>query len=312
MREEKEQLTQSNAIEALVKDYLKDKRRARRAKWFVRLVFLVLLISVFIFISKKETNHSIKQPHAAVITLEGGIFSKSKANAERFINALELAFKNKDAKVILLAINSPGGSPVQADEMYHSIISLRKEYPKKKVIAVCSEMCASAAYYVASAANTIYANPSSIVGSIGVISSGFGFSELMSKLGIKRRVYTAGKNKSFLDPFSEVRPGDKEKLQTMLTDIHNDFKNNVIAGRGKRLTITDETFSGLFWTGRQAKKMGLIDGFSSIRQPYKTLPRVPYSHDDNLFEQINKQLTESMVHEFLTYLFKGEKQVLMV
>lgn len=302
MVEDIEKVTQINWLQQLAKDYLKEKRRARRYKWIARIIIFILILLAFIFIPVTSSGPSVKKKHVAVINLEGGIFAKSRANADKFIKALELAFKNKNAKAVLININSPGGSPVQADEMYQAIMMQRKSNPKKKVIAVCSEMCASAAYYVASAADSIYANPSSVVGSIGVISSGFGFTGLMDKVGVSRRVFTSGLNKSFLDPFSPEKSQDKEKLQLMLNIIHDEFKNNVIAGRGKRLQITDETFSGLFWTGRQAKKMGLIDDFGSIRAPLKALPRVVYSRDENLLEQLNKQLAESMIHELFSQL----------
>lgn len=302
MVEDIEKVTQINWLQQLAKDYLKEKRRARRYKWIARIIIFILILLAFIFIPVTSSGPSVKKKHVAVINLEGGIFAKSRANADKFIKALELAFKNKNAKAVLININSPGGSPVQADEMYQAIMMQRKSNPKKKVIAVCSEMCASAAYYVASAADSIYANPSSVVGSIGVISSGFGFTGLMDKVGVSRRVFTSGLNKSFLDPFLPEKSQDKEKLQLMLNIIHDEFKNNVIAGRGKRLQITDETFSGLFWTGRQAKKMGLIDDFGSIREPLKDLPRVVYSRDENLLEQLNKQLAESMMHELFSQL----------
>ena len=240
--------------------------------------------------------------HVAVIDLEGGIFAKSQANSERFIQALSSAFKNDSDKAVMININSPGGSPVQADEMYQALMAFRKQNPKKKVIAICAEMCASAAYYVAAGADDIWANPSSLVGSIGVISNGFGFTGVMDKLGITRRMVTAGKNKGFLDPFSPESAENKERLQVMLNIVHEEFKNNVIAGRGDRLHITNETFSGLFWTGKQAKDMGLIDAYGSSRDGYKDLPRIAYSHKENMLEQLTKQLTESIAHEIYAWI----------
>ncbi len=198
----------------------------------------------------------------------------------------------------MLDINSPGGSPVQADEMYRALVKLRKSNPDKKVYAVCSDICASAAYFVAAGADKIYANRSSMVGSIGVVFNGFGFTDAMGKLGVSRRLVTAGKNKGFLDPFSPEKPEDKEKLKAMLTLVHDQFKQAVMDGRGDRLKVNEDTFSGLFWTGLQAKEMGLIDGFGSIRNGFKGVPRVEYSIKDNWFDKINKQFGESMSKVF--------------
>ncbi len=302
MTQDVENLTQINWVQTMAKDYLKQKRRQRYAKWGLRSVLLLLVVIGIIFSPSGSSDGDAKKKHVAVIELEGGIFAKSHANSERFINALDSAFKNKSAEVIMININSPGGSPVQADEMYQALMTQRKANPKKKVIAICAEMCASAAYYVAAGADEIIANPSSLVGSIGVISNGFGFTGAMDKIGISRRMVTAGKNKGFLDPFSPMESKDKEKLQVMLNIIHDEFKNNVIAGRGKRLKITEETFSGLFWTGRQAKERGLIDGFGSSRDGYKELPRIVYSHKDSVLDQISKQLSESVSHEIFAFL----------
>lgn len=302
MSQESNDVTQINWLQQMAKDYMKQQKRQRYMKWGLRSLAFIFIVAAIAMGPSGPSNLSLKRPHVAVIDLEGGIFPKGPGNAERFIKALTHAFKNDNAKAVMIDINSPGGSPVQADEMYQALMAFRKETPKKKVIAICAEMCASAAYYVAAGADDIWANPSSLVGSIGVVSNGFGFTGAMEKLGITRRMVTAGKNKGFLDPFSPESEVNKERLQVMLDIVHDEFKKNVIAGRGKRLKINDETFSGLFWTGVQAKQMGLIDDFGNSKKSYKGLPRLAYSHKENLLEQLSKQLTESIADQIYTFI----------
>lgn len=226
--------------------------------------------------------------------MNGTIFEGKAAGSEAFVNSMTDAFKNKGLKALILRINSPGGSPVQADYMFNSIRKWRKEYPNVKIYAVCVDICASAAYYVAAAADEIYANESSLVGSIGVLYNGFGFVDIMEKTGISRRLHTAGANKGFLDPFSPEQPGQTLLLQNMLDDIHQRFINQVKLGRGSRLKIDDQTFSGLFWTGTQAKERGLVDGFASsgqlAREIIKIEKIVDYTHKDSVFERVSKQI----------------------
>lgn len=300
-----EDLTKINWLQELAKNYLKEQKRRKFWRAIFKSILFVLIIG-FIFIGPKHPSESKKEEdHVAVIDIEGTIFSKSKADAEHFIKALKKVGKNKKAVALILDINSPGGSPVQADLMYRALMDFRKTYPNKKVYAVCSDICASAAYYIASGAEKIYANPSSVVGSIGVLFNGFGFTDAMDKVGISRRLMTAGKNKGFLDPFSPVNEGDKKKLQVILDIVHQQFKQAVLKGRGNRLKVTDETFSGLFWTGLQAKEMGLIDDFGSIYDTFKTIPRVSYSGHEGLMDRIQKQLGESVANVFLNRLGIG-------
>ena len=189
-----------------------------------------------------------------------------------------------------MRINSPGGSPVQANYLYNEIRRLRVKYPKIKVYAVCTDLCASAAYYIASAADDIYADPASLVGSIGVIYNGFGFTGALQKLGIERRLLTAGKYKGFMDPFSPMNSVEKQKLKKILDLVHQQFIQSVRKGRGKRLLNNPDLFTGLFWTGEQAKQMGLIDAFGSpgqvVRDVIKTKHVVNYTVKQNLFTQL--------------------------
>jgi protease-4 len=219
-----------------------------------------------------------------------------------FIKGLNSAYENNKAlKAVILRIDSPGGSPVQADYMYNSIQFYKKKYPDVKIYAVCVDMCASAAYYVAAAADEIYANPSSLVGSIGVLYNGFGFVDTMQKLGVTRRLHTAGINKGFLDQFSPDNPAQGQLLQTMLDLIHQQFIDRVKAGRGQRLVIDKDTFSGLFWTGIQAKERGLIDGFASSGQVARDIIKidrvVDYTVQESVIERFSKQMGTAIANQ---------------
>lgn len=286
-----------NWLQALAKDYLNNKKKDRRRKVFYKILFVVVLLLAILFARSGEINKD--KAHIAVIDVKGAIFDGVSASAKNIIKGLHNAYAAKGMKAVMLRINSPGGTPVQADYVYQEVDRLKKKYPAIKVYAVCTEMCASAAYYIASSADEIYASRMSLVGSIGVLYNGFGFVGAMDKLGISRRLITAGKNKGFLDPFSPQTPEDKEKLHTMLAIVHSQFEKSVLAGRGNRLKVTDETFSGLFWTGEQAKPMGLIDGFASpediAREKTTTGIAINYTINDSVFDRLSKQLTSSVL-----------------
>jgi protease-4 len=246
-----------------------EQRRARRWGIFFKLLiffYLFLLLAIY-YNSDWQTNAAKTGPHTAIIDIQGAIAADTEANANAINRALHNAFENENTRGIILAINSPGGSPVQSDQVYNEIQRLRSHYANRniKVYSVISDMGASGAYYIASGADEIYANPSSLVGSIGVIMSGFGFVDAIEKLGISRRLNTAGKNKGFLDPFSPVVKSQEKHLQDMLDGIHQQFISKVKKGRGKRLQDNPELFSGLVWTGEEARKLGLIDGFGSVQ-----------------------------------------------
>lgn len=218
--------------------------------------------------------------------------------ADDVIPALKDAFRESNAKAVLLRINSPGGTPVQAGTLYKEIRRLREKHPEKKVYAVITDIGASGAYYVAAAADEIYADPSSLIGSIGVISDGFGFVDAMSKVGVERRVITAGKNKGFMDPFSPLNPEHKAFMEEVLRNVHQQFVGAVKQGRGARLKDDPELFSGLVWSGEQALSLGLIDGFGSpgsvARDVIRQSRMVDYSTEKDPFDALADKLGVSM------------------
>jgi protease-4 len=231
-------------------------------------------------------------PHTAVIEIKGEIASDSDASAESVVASMRSAFEDSGSQAVVLLINSPGGSPVQAGIINDEIKRLRAKY-KKPVYAVVEESCASAAYYIAAATDRIFVDKASIVGSIGVLMDGFGFTGLMDKLGVERRLMTAGENKGFLDPFSPQTEKHRAFAQSMLDQVHKQFIDVVKAGRGKRLKETPELFSGLFWTGQQAVEMGLADQLGSLdfvaREIVKAEDLVDYTRRDNVAERLAKK-----------------------
>jgi protease-4 len=291
-------------LNQIVIEYMREQKRKRRWRWLMRGVFLllILLIAYNLFSMTEDEKGIRSKPHVGLIDIKGGIFDSQSASAENFVKGLDEAYEHSNLKAIVLRINSPGGSPVQADYMYNSLQYYRKKYPDIKVYAVCADMCASAAYYIAAAADEIYANPSSMVGSIGVLYNGFGFVDTLQKFGVARRLQTAGSNKGFLDPFSPVSPEQTKLLQTMLDDIHNVFIARVKEGRGNRLKVDDATFSGLFWTGQQAKERGLIDGFASSGQVAREIVMidqiVDYTYKQNVFERVAKNIGTAIMEQF--------------
>lgn len=287
-------------LNQIVLDFMRDQKRKRVWRWVKRLIILVLLIICyfkFIDLTDDDDKES-RKPHVGLIDLKGTIFDTENANAEYFAKGMESAYKKSGLKAVILRINSPGGSPVQADYMYSTVQYYRKMHPDIKIYAVCVDLCASAAYYIASAADEIYANESSMVGSIGVIYSGFGFVDSLQKLGVTRRLQTSGTNKAFLDPFSPVAPQAQHVLQGMLQDVHKEFINKVKIGRGARLKEGLETFSGLLWTGTQALPLGLIDGFASTgqlaRDKLKLDSIIEYTFKQSVFERVSKGIGTAM------------------
>lgn len=241
---------------------LKEQRRSRRWGIFFKSVFLLyLLLMLLLLLPSSSLDHT--SPHTALIEIRGVIEAGGPVDSDDVATSLNSAFKDSNTQGIILRINSPGGSPVQAAYIFDEVRRLRKKYPKIKVYAVCSDLCASAAYYIASSADQIYANPASLVGSIGALMDGFGFVDAMHKVGVQRRLLTAGQYKGMLDPFSPLKPEDEAYAQKMLDIIHQQFIDSVKLGRGNRLKNDPIIFSGLIWTGRQALDLGLIDGFGS-------------------------------------------------
>lgn len=258
------------ALLDLARQGLKEQRAARRWRIFFRLISLVLIIWVVAWITlngdlDEHKEMVVKEPSAGIIDVSGVIAAGQEASADEIIPVLEKAFKNKQIKGIVLRMNTPGGSPVQSGEIYDAIMRLRTKYPTKPIYAVVEDVCASGGYYIAAAADKIYANQASLVGSIGVRMDAFGFVGAMQKLGIESRLITSGANKAMLDPFSPENPTQKQYMQNLLDQVHQQFIDAVKKGRGKRLSNDPDLFSGLIYTGAQAQKNGLIDGLGTVR-----------------------------------------------
>ena len=283
------------AIEKLLMAEVRERRAAHRWGMLRSLLWMVLvggLIWVMLWGNQWPGGASVSGPHTAMVSIRGEIADRGEASAELILPAMRSALEDPGSKALVLLINSPGGSPVQAGLINDEIRRLRKLYDKP-IYAVVEETCASAAYYIASAADDIYVNKASIVGSIGVLMDGFGFVGTMDKLGVERRLLTAGANKGFLDPFSPQSDTQKQFAQTMLNQIHQQFIDVVKQGRGDRLKATPETFSGLFWTGEQAIGMGLADGTGSLdsvaRDVVKAEKLVDYTNKVNFAERFAKR-----------------------
>jgi protease IV len=284
-------------LEKLAFASLNEQKATRRWKTFVRLAWLAFFIVLawIMFGPSKSgsgTSTSAGISHTAVVEIKGEIAAGSDASAEFIVSALKSAFEDNSAKGIVLLINSPGGSPVQAGIINDEIRRL-KAIHKKPVIAVVEETCASAAYYIAVAADDIYVDKASIVGSIGVLMDSFGFTGLMEKLGVERRLMTAGENKGFLDPFSPQTESQKKHAQSMLDQIHKQFIDTVKAGRGKKLKETPDMFSGLFWSGQQAIELGLADHLGNLdgvaRDVIQAEELVDYTRRENVAERLAKR-----------------------
>jgi len=292
-----------SVLNDIVLMHLKEQKSKQRWRWVKRIVFaLFLIFASYQWFSLDAKDKADKaSPHVGLIDLQGTIFEGQAASADNLVKGLDDAYQNEGLKALIIRINSPGGSPVQADYMFNAIKRYKVKHPDIKIYAVCVDLCASAAYYVAAASDEIYANPSSMVGSIGVIYNGFGFVDLMQKLGVTRRLQTAGVNKGFLDPFSPASPEQAKILQGMLDSVHEQFIAKVEEGRGKRLHATPDTFSGLVWTGVDAKNMGLIDGFASsgelATEVLKLDSIIDYTFQPNFYEKLAKNFGTAMADQ---------------
>ncbi len=281
------------AIEKLLLADVRERRAARRWRIFRSLVWMALFAALIWFlVADNLPGTKAALPHTAMVSIKGEIADKGEASAEYVLPALRSALEDSGSKALVILINSPGGSPVQAGLINDEIRRLRALH-KKPIYAVVEETCASAAYYIASAADKIYVDKASIVGSIGVLMDGFGFVGTMEKLGIERRLLTAGDNKGFLDPFSPQSEAQKQHAQTMLNQIHQQFIGVVKKGRGDRLKETPDMFSGLFWTGEQAIQLGLADSLGSLdsvaRDVVKAEKLVDYTNKENIAERFAKR-----------------------
>ncbi len=284
---------EASLIEKLVLANIEEKKAARRSRNITRMVWLVIsLVIAWAIFGRDYTSKNSTLPHTAVIEIKGEIASGADASADNIVISMRQAFAEPHAQAVVLLVNSPGGSPVQAGIINDEITRLKLKY-KKPVYVVVEETCASAAYYIAAAADKIYVNKASIVGSIGVLMDGFGFTGLMDKLGVDRRLMTAGKNKGFLDPFSPQTPEQKAFAQLMLDQIHQQFIEVVKQGRGARLKDNPDLFTGLFWTGQQAVELGLADEIRSLdsvaREVVQAEDVIDYTQHENVAEKLAKR-----------------------
>jgi protease IV len=285
-------------IEKFATAYMIDRRSERRWRVFFRLAWLGVFVALaWLLFASRSHVVTPSGPHTALVDVRGEIAVDSEASAELLAGALKTAFEDPGSKAVVLRINSPGGSPVQSGILHDEILRL-KTLHKKKVYAVVEEVCASGAYYVAVAADEIYTDKASVVGSIGVLMDSFGFTGVMEKLGVERRLLTAGENKGIGDPFTPLSDKHKAYLKASLDQIHRQFIQVVKEGRGSRLKETPDTFSGLFWNGEEAVKMGLADHFGSLdyvaREVVKAEEVIDYTPKENIAERLAKRFGASI------------------
>lgn len=297
-------------IEKLVFESLREQRLRRRWGIFFKFTFILLILGGFYYFAGFSDGQTENLGHhTALVEIDGEIDAGGSASAKDVIPALNRAFADAGSVGVILRINSPGGSPVQAGMINDEIVRLRSHYPDKKLYVVVDEICASGGYYIAAAADKIYVNKASVLGSIGVLMDGFGFTGLMNKVGVERRLMTAGENKGFMDPYSPQTEKHKELSQVMLNEIHAQFIDVVRKGRGNRLKETPETFSGLFWIGSKAVEMGLADDFGTVesvaRDVIKAEDIVDYTQKEGLPERVLKKFGASVGTGAVSSLLKS-------
>jgi len=290
-------------LEKLAFSALQEQRRSRNWGIFFKTLTLIYLFALLFLAMNWIAPGGAIGPHTALIDINGEIGVGAEVNADNTLSSLRAAFEDKHTKGIILRINSPGGSPVQAGIINDEIHRLRKMNPKIPVYAVVEDICASGGYYIAVAADKIYVDKASIVGSIGVLMDGFGFTETMKKLGVERRLLTAGKNKGFMDPFSPINPEHKEHALEMLNEVHQQFIKVVREGRGNRLHETPDMFTGLFWSGEKSVELGLADGIANsdtvAREIIKEENIVDFTTHEGLADRFAKHFGASVTHALL-------------
>lgn len=295
----KEEVASDASVVAALKEVLGaqvvERRRARRWKIFFRLTYLLLLVAVVValFWQSDKADH-ISQDSVAVLRMEGVIGARAEIDANEYVKLLDEIYQNSSTKALLIEMNSPGGSPVHAGILYDAIMQYREQRPDVPVVVVVEDMAASGGYYIASAADKIIVNQASLVGSIGVVSGGFEASGLLDKLGVKRRLFTAGENKAFLDPFSPMSDDAAQSWQAVLDQTHEQFIAAVKAGRGDKLAQNEELFSGMVFTGVEARELGLVDGFGYsqrlLNTEFSELTPAYYQPYQEPWERVAKEL----------------------
>jgi len=299
---------QKDVLSKLLFASLEEQKRSRFWSNLFKSIFAGYLVIVLLlmFIPGGTRDSVPKGDHTALIEINGVISADAEASADNIVTALRKAFENDDVQGLILRINSPGGSPVQAGYINDEIKRLKKLHPETKVYAVITDLCASGGYYIAVAADEIYADKASVVGSIGVVMNGFGFVDAMDKLGVERRLYTAGENKGFLDPFSPQKQGEIEHVNGLLLSIHQQFIGVVKAGRGDKLKDDKKLFSGLVWTGEDAIKLGLVDAIGSssyvAREIFKAEDIVDYTTKPSYLEKLADRLGVAAATKFAASL----------
>jgi protease IV len=288
---------------------LKEQRRARLWGIFFKLLTFAYISLILIMAVDWQGRATSGGKHTAMVEVNGTIAPGGEASADNVTSALQAAFKDKNTQGVVVRINSPGGSPVQAQTIYDEMRRLRTKYPDIPLYAVVEDICASGGYFVAAGADRIYVGKASIVGSIGVLMNGFGFTALMEKLGVERRLITAGENKGMLDPFSPLDEKDKQHVQTMMKDIHEQFIGVVREGRGKRLKEAPELYSGLVWTGQKSVELGLADGIGSLefvaREVVKAEDIVDFTQKDNLAERFARRFGSGVASALMEFVLRA-------
>ncbi|HQU97866.1 MAG TPA: S49 family peptidase [Nitrosomonas sp.] len=301
----KQENWERSLLENLALASLREQRRTR--SWGI---FFKILAALYLFILLfaalgwiEEGSVRLPEKHTALIEVKGVIAADTMSSAEKIVSSLQAAFKDKNTKGVVLRINSPGGSPVQAGYINDEIHRLRLKYPQIPVYAVVSDICASGGYYVAVAADKIFVDKASLVGSIGVLMDGFGFSGTLEKLGVERRLLTSGENKGFLDPFSPLDPEQKKYAQSLLKEIHEQFIQVVKQGRGERLKNDPAIFSGIVWTGEKSIELGITDAIGSAeyvaREIIQAETLVDYTPHEGFSDLFRRQRLGQVLMEFL-------------
>jgi len=313
--EEREERKSWKLLEKTLLAGIQEQRRSRRWGIFFKLltfIYLFGILALFLPWADMDKAASGGASHTALVEVRGVIADQEAASADNIVKGLRDAFKDSKTKAVVLRINSPGGSPVQAGYVYDEIRRLRAEHPGIKLYAVIADLGASGAYYIASAADEIYADKASLVGSIGVTAASFGFVDLMNRVGVERRAYTSGEHKAFLDPFSPQKPEETQFWQGVLDTTHNQFIAMVKQGRGERLKDKDhpELFSGLVWSGEQAKALGLIDGLGSAsyvaREVVGEKDLVDFTVQESPLDRFSKRMGASVAERLAMWMgFQG-------
>jgi protease-4 len=299
MSEEQDYPPERGALERLLLAHLIEQRRSRRWSVFFRALGFIFLFTVLLLVVNFEGDEFVSTgPHTSLVDLQGEIGGDNGMSADDLIDALDNAYEDRHSKAVVMRINSPGGSPVEAGQVYDEIMRLKAKYPKVPFYVVVDDLCASGGYYIAAAADKIFVDKASLVGSIGVLMDGFGFTGAMKKLGVERRLLTAGKHKGFLDPFTPINSVEEAHAKAMLEEIHQQFISAVRRGRGKRLKETPEMFSGLVWNGTRSIDLGLADALGSLnyvaREVVKAEDILDYTPQPDLAERLARRIGSSI------------------